>query len=142
MSVHVHWFPHGLQSVTFLCLATSEYQRGPSHLHLLAQGAVWSCVLDKGALKCATGSGDFSARVWDACSGTQLHQFTHDHIVRSVNFSHSSSLLATGGRWDLLHLTAKIGSQTSRFVSACNQTHVVYQCRLWEATKNTQRQIS
>lgn len=61
------------------------------------KGAVWSCVLDNDALKCATGSGDYTARVWDACAGLQLHMFQHDHIVRSVNFSHSGQMLATGG---------------------------------------------
>ncbi|PNG99836.1 Serine-threonine kinase receptor-associated protein [Tetrabaena socialis] len=61
------------------------------------KGAVWACVLDTPALKCATGSADFSARVWDACGGTQLHEFKHNHIVRCVNFSHASTRLATGG---------------------------------------------
>eukprot|EP00955_Chlamydomonas_euryale_P113201 366200-Chlamydomonas_euryale.AAC.9 len=60
------------------------------------QGAVWSCVLNEPALLCATGSADFSARVWDACSGGQLQEFVHPHIVRSVNFSHHSNKLATG----------------------------------------------
>lgn len=62
-----------------------------------AQGAVWSCVLNQAALLCATGSADFSARLWDACSGNQLHEFQHNHIVRSTAFSASSEKLATGG---------------------------------------------
>lgn len=61
------------------------------------KGAVWSCVLNQPALLCATGSADFSARVWDACSGTQLHEFQHAHIVRTVAFSHIANKLATGG---------------------------------------------
>ncbi|GLC47358.1 hypothetical protein PLESTB_000167100 [Pleodorina starrii] len=62
------------------------------------KGAVWACVLDTPALKCATGSADFTARIWDACGGSQLHEFQHNHIVRCVNFSfHGSSKLVTGG---------------------------------------------
>lgn len=60
------------------------------------KGAVWSCVLNTPALLCATASADFTARVWDACSGTQLHEFSHPHIVRTACFSHHSNKLATG----------------------------------------------
>mmetsp|Transcript_8839 Transcript_8839/g.15310 ORF Transcript_8839/g.15310 Transcript_8839/m.15310 type:complete len:340 (-) Transcript_8839:554-1573(-) len=60
------------------------------------KGCVWSCGLNKTALLCATGSADFTARVWDACSGSQLHEFQHQHVVRTTAFS-SGSKLATGG---------------------------------------------
>lgn len=69
------------------------------------KGAVWSCVLNEPALLCATGSADFSARVWDACSGHQLHEFQHSHIVRGVAFSHgNSNKLATGGMEKILRI--------------------------------------
>ncbi|PNW83005.1 hypothetical protein CHLRE_06g302750v5 [Chlamydomonas reinhardtii] len=69
------------------------------------KGAVWACVLDTPALKCATGSGDFSARLWDACGGNQLHEFQHNHIVRTVNFSfQNSNKLATGGMEKLVRI--------------------------------------
>lgn len=64
--------------------------------YLALQGAVWSCVLNDSALLCATASADFSARVWDACSGNQLQEFAHSHIVRSTAFSRHSNRLATG----------------------------------------------
>jgi serine-threonine kinase receptor-associated protein len=63
---------------------------------LLVQGAVWSHVMNEPALLCATGSADFTARVWDACSGLQMHEFSHPHIVRSCNFSKHNNMLATG----------------------------------------------
>eukprot|EP00798_Chlamydomonas_sp_ICE-L_P018675 gene18675-25193_t len=67
------------------------------------KGCVWSCVLNGPALLCATGSADFSARVWDACTGTQLHGFQHKHIVRSTAFSHGSKL-TTGGMEKMIRI--------------------------------------
>lgn len=67
------------------------------------KGAVWSCVLNSPALLCATGSADFSARVWDACTGMQLHEFQHNHIVRTCAFSHGNKL-ATGGMEKMIRI--------------------------------------
>lgn len=61
------------------------------------KGAVWSCGLDTNALRAATGSADFSAKVWDALTGDVLHSFEHKHIVRACAFSEDTHLLLTGG---------------------------------------------
>lgn len=61
------------------------------------QGAVWSMKLNDPGLRAVTGSADFSARVWDALTGLELCQFPHKHIVRTVDFSHSSQRIVTGG---------------------------------------------
>ena len=61
------------------------------------KGAVWSAKLDPMGYLAATASGDFSVRLWDAITGKCLHQFPHKHIVKSVDFSPDSKLLATGG---------------------------------------------
>lgn len=39
------------------------------------KGAVWSCVLNDTAVLAATASADFTARVWNATTGDELHQF-------------------------------------------------------------------
>ncbi|KAK9148647.1 hypothetical protein Scep_007404 [Stephania cephalantha] len=51
------------------------------------KGAVWSCCLDTNALCAASGSADFSAKLWDALTGDELHSFEHKHIVRACAFS-------------------------------------------------------
>ncbi|KAJ9163249.1 hypothetical protein P3X46_022938 [Hevea brasiliensis] len=61
------------------------------------KGAVWSCCLDTDALRAASGSADFTAKVWDALTGDELHSFEHKHIVRACAFSEDTRLLLTGG---------------------------------------------
>jgi len=61
------------------------------------KGAVWSTKLCADASKAATGSADFTAKVWDTYSGTVLHSFPHNHIVRTVALSPTASHLLTAG---------------------------------------------
>jgi len=61
------------------------------------KGAVWSTKLSPDSSKAATGSADFTAKIWDTYSGQPLHSFPHNHIVRSVALSPNSSHLLTGG---------------------------------------------
>lgn len=61
------------------------------------KGAVWSCCLNTNALRAASGSADFTAKIWDALSGDELHSFEHKHIVRACAFSEDTHLLLTGG---------------------------------------------
>mmetsp|Transcript_32652 Transcript_32652/g.82857 ORF Transcript_32652/g.82857 Transcript_32652/m.82857 type:complete len:317 (-) Transcript_32652:475-1425(-) len=68
------------------------------------KGAVWSCVLNQPALLAATGSADFTAKIWDACTGNELHSFQHNHIVRCTAFAHGSNRLATGGMEKLIRI--------------------------------------
>ncbi|EKX48587.1 hypothetical protein GUITHDRAFT_86025 [Guillardia theta CCMP2712] len=66
------------------------------------KGAVWSARLDRPALRAATGSADFSARLWDALTGDQLHDFNCGHVVKSVDFSPDSHQLLCSGKFKKL----------------------------------------
>ncbi|ENN71163.1 serine-threonine kinase receptor-associated protein-like [Dendroctonus ponderosae] len=68
------------------------------------KGAVWGVALNADATKAASGAADFSGKVWDAITGEELHSFQHNHIVKSVNFSRDSALLATASNEKLVRL--------------------------------------
>ncbi|KAG5518096.1 hypothetical protein PMAC_003282 [Pneumocystis sp. 'macacae'] len=61
------------------------------------KGATWSSRFNKDAEKAVTGSADFSAKVWDTYTGNMIQSFSHEHIVRSVDFSGDSREIVTGG---------------------------------------------
>jgi len=62
------------------------------------KGAVWSTKLSLDTSRAATGSADFTAKIWDTYTGNALHSFPHNHIVRTVSISPSSTYLLTGGQ--------------------------------------------
>lgn len=68
------------------------------------KGAVWSAKLDKPALRAATGSADFSAKLWDALTGDQLADFNCSHIVKSVDFSPCNKQLMCAGKFKKLKI--------------------------------------
>jgi serine-threonine kinase receptor-associated protein len=55
------------------------------------QGATWSSALNFNGSLAATGSADFSVKIWDAIHGKELKTFTHSHVVKTVDFSTYSS---------------------------------------------------
>jgi serine-threonine kinase receptor-associated protein len=61
------------------------------------KGAVWSAHINQTASQVATGSADYTAKVWDALSGKELTTFQHSKIVKSVHFSLDGKRLITGG---------------------------------------------
>lgn len=62
------------------------------------KGAVWSSKISRDTSKAASGSADFTAKIWDTYTGQCLHSFPHNHIVRTVTLSPLSSYLLTGGQ--------------------------------------------
>jgi len=62
------------------------------------KGAVWSTKLSRDGSYAASGSADFTAKVWDTYTGEPLHSFPHNHIVRSVALSPGAGRLLTGGQ--------------------------------------------
>ena len=61
------------------------------------KGAVWCTSINKGATVVATASADYSARVWSAITGEELHSFVHSKIVKAVDLSENGERLVTGG---------------------------------------------
>lgn len=68
------------------------------------KGAVWGVALNQQATRAASGAADFTGKVWDAISGEEVHSFQHNHIVKSVNFSQDSNLLATASNEKLIRI--------------------------------------
>lgn len=62
------------------------------------KGAVWSAHINNAANLVGTGSADYTAKVWDALTGKELHSFMHTRIVKSVNFSADSKKILTAGQ--------------------------------------------
>jgi serine-threonine kinase receptor-associated protein len=68
------------------------------------KGAVWAAKLNADASKVATGSADFTARLWDATNGESLHTWEHRHIVKTVDMDARARRLATGGKEKLVRI--------------------------------------
>jgi len=52
------------------------------------RGAVWSAKIDAYTRTfAATASGDFTAKLWCSSTGNELHEFKHNHVVKSIDFS-------------------------------------------------------
>jgi serine-threonine kinase receptor-associated protein len=68
------------------------------------KGAVWSAVFNHDALLAATGSADYTCKIWDALSGECKQSFEHKRIVKTVNFSMDSQKLLSGGQEKLIRI--------------------------------------
>jgi len=52
----------------------------------------------------ATGSADYTCKIWDALTGDCKHTFEHKKIVKTVDFSKDSGRILTGGMEKLLRV--------------------------------------
>jgi len=68
------------------------------------KGAVWSAHINNTATLVATGSADYTAKIWDALSGKETISFPHTKIVKSVNFTADSKKLLTAGQDQILRI--------------------------------------
>jgi serine-threonine kinase receptor-associated protein len=62
------------------------------------KGAVWCARLNPEASLALTGSADYTAKLWDALSGSELRSFAHKRIVKAVDISQDSKQVVTGGQ--------------------------------------------
>ncbi len=84
------------------------------------KGAVWSSRLSSDATLAATGSADFTAKIWDPQTGECHHTLPHNHIVKAVAFPQQPqpTVVATAGLekklriFDLSHETSN-GTSTN-----------------------------
>jgi serine-threonine kinase receptor-associated protein len=90
------------------------------------KGAVWSCELNDSAFVAATGSADFTARVWDATSGDELCVYPHKHIVRTTAFERgaTSTRLLTGGAEKVVRVY-DLSRGSSRSAAVADETSVL-----------------
>jgi serine-threonine kinase receptor-associated protein len=77
------------------------------------KGAVWGAALNRPATHAVTCSADFSAKVWDAITGDELHTLPHKHIVRCAGWSPDSTCFVTGGKEKQLRLFDLMGGAPS-----------------------------
>ncbi|CAF0740896.1 unnamed protein product [Brachionus calyciflorus] len=119
------------------------------------KGAVWGATINKEATLAATGAADFTAKLWDAKTGTELNSFSHRHIVKSVDFSLDSQYLVTGCNdknlrlFDLNNYTSEpkvLSGHTSNIKKSilANGSRKVISIsddktlRVWDTTNNTE----
>ena len=92
------------------------------------KGAVWSCKFDPAGYLAGTASGDFSVRVWDAITGKSLYNFTHKHVVKTLDWSYDSKKLATGGHEGILRIydISKPNDDPLEFVQSTKEVRFNY----------------
>ncbi|CAH0517479.1 unnamed protein product [Peronospora belbahrii] len=76
---------------------------GLGHLKVIKE-LLWSAKLDHEAEFSATGSADFSVKIWDALTGDLVTTFEHKHVVKSVAFTLDGRRLLTAGHEKVIRI--------------------------------------
>jgi serine-threonine kinase receptor-associated protein len=85
----------------------------------------------------ATASADFSARLWNAITGDELHCFQHKHIVKSVCFSQDCQRLLTGGSEKLLRIYDLGNIDADPYVMVGGGAVQLFECSVVSSTIST-----
>lgn len=106
------------QPTSFVCVSPKSHNTRPRPVDTVAC-AVARLSIPLHPLLCAyLASADFSARLWDAVTGDQVHEFVHKHIVKTVHFAADRSKLATAGHEGILRIF-DVGSPGSPPTEVC-----------------------
>jgi serine-threonine kinase receptor-associated protein len=92
------------------------------------KGAVWAVALNSLATRAATGSADYTAKVWDSVTGEALLSFEHKRIVKTVSFSPDDKKVLTGGQEKMLRLFSLEKPEAEPF---CFGEEGSYKSTLW-----------
>lgn len=61
------------------------------------KGAIWCARFNGEGSHVVTASADFTAKLFDACSGDEVLEYVHNHIVRTCEFTPDGKHILTGG---------------------------------------------
>lgn len=92
------------------------------------KGAVWGACISPDTSLAATAGADFTARLWDAVTGTCKTVLTQKHICKSVAFSSDATRLLTAGNTNCINIYD---------VNACEDTPVALLSPKDPASKTT-----
>lgn len=77
----------GHKGMTTIHVFDARSIRGVLILFSAIIGAVWSARLNGTATRAATSSGDFTAKLWDALTGDELHTWNASKPVKTATFN-------------------------------------------------------